>query len=81
MAGFAVYLGASVLAALGGAVARWPAAAARLLTTDDDGNRLAPTPADVRRARLAGLALILFAASLAWYGPAAFQGAADAGAP
>ena len=81
MGGVAVYIGAAVLAAVGGALARWPAAAAGLLTRDEDGNRLPPTPGDVRRARVAGFALVVFGAILAWYGPAAFQGPADMGAP
>jgi hypothetical protein len=81
MGGVAVYIGAAVLVAVGGAFARWPAAVAGVLTSDEDGNRLPATPGDVRRARLAGLALIGFGAVLAWYGPDAFRGPPDVGAP
>jgi len=81
MGGVAVYIGAAVLVAVGGAVAVWPATAAGFLTRDDDGNRLPATPGDIRRARLAGLALIGVGAVLAWYGPDAFRGPADMGAP
>jgi hypothetical protein len=81
MGGVAVYIGAAVLAVAGGALARWPAAAAALLTSDEDGNRLPPTPGNIRRARIAGWALVVFGAILAWYGPDAFRGPPDMGVP
>lgn len=81
MGGVAVYIGAAVLIAVGGAVAVWPATAARLLSRNDNGNRLPATKGDILRARLAGLALIGVGAVLAWYGQDAFRGPADIGAP
>lgn len=81
MGGVAVYVGAAVLVAVGGSVAWWPEAAARLLTTDEDGRRVPATPADAGRARVAGLALVALGVVLAWYGPDAFRGPPDMGVP
>ncbi len=81
MGGIAVYVGAAVLVAAGGGVAAWPAAVARFLTRGDDGHRAPVTPAAVWRTRLAGLALVGLGVVLAWYGPAAFDGPPDMGAP
>jgi len=81
MGGVAVYIGAGVLVAVGGALSVWPARAAGFLTRDDDGKRLSATPGDIRRARLAGLALIGVGVALAWCGPDGFRGPADMGAP
>jgi hypothetical protein len=81
MGGVAVYIGAAVLAAIGGVLTRWPVVAARYLTSDEDGNWLPATPGDIRRTRIAGLALVVCGAVLAWYGPDAFRGPPDVGAP
>jgi hypothetical protein len=79
--GVAVYIGAGFLVAGGLVLAIWPLPVARILTTEDDGNRVPPAPGAARRTRIAGLLLIAFGVSLIWYGPAAFRGPPDVGAP
>jgi hypothetical protein len=81
MGDVAVSIGASLLIAAGAGLANWPMRVAGYLTRDDDGNRIPVTPGAAFRTRLAGFVLIGFGAVLIWYGPAAFQGPVDTGAP
>ena len=76
-----VYVGAALLMAIGAGVLARPAQVAARLVRDDDGNLVPVTPAVIRNARIAGIGLIVLGAVLMWYGPDAFQGPVDMGAP
>jgi hypothetical protein len=81
MGGIAVYFGAAILIVIGAVMAGWAAATSSFLTRDENENRVPATARTVWRTRIAALALIGLGIVLLCYGPTAFQGPRDVGAP